>query len=311
MYKKGWLVNDCLTCIPDTKTIFNKLLDWIENLDDKTNGYTDYSILPEVIENRIRNTDKKPDYIIRNGTYFRKLNIDKNIKTIALIQDIHIERPWYFVNQQETINAPNTMVVFCSNYVYNKYKPFMTHENYKIIPIGIDFNLFKPLQVNKHPEVLSNSILYIGSSLDHPKGFDRVLKIVNDMPEQNFCFIMKDDFKIDHPRIKVFNKVDSNTVAFIINSCICAICTSREETQHLAGLECGACDVPIVATNVGMYNDIKDSQEWGLIADDTNFVDKINYVIQNRTQFKPRSFFEKRYTNEISKNSWIELINSI
>jgi glycosyltransferase involved in cell wall biosynthesis len=186
----------------------------------------------------------------------------------------------------------------------------MTHTNYKVIPFGIDFDLFRPIST-KHPEVLSNSILYIGSILNYPKGFDRVLKIVNNMPEQNFCFIMKDDFKIDHHRIKVFNKIDSNTVVSIINSCICAICTSRDETQHLSGIECGACDIPIVATSVGMYDDIKDSQEWGLIADDTNFVDKINYVIQNRTQFKPRSFFEKQYTYEISKNNWIELIDSI
>ena len=302
---KGWLVNDTLSCIHGVRTLWHNLLEWFPNLEDKTNGYTDYSILAEVIENDIGNTDKKPDYIIRNGTYFRKLNT--HIKSIILIQDNVINNSYLFNQQLSTLNAANTIVVFNSKYVYNKYEPFMIHRNYKIIPLGIDFNFFKP----NHSDVELNSVLYIGSSDNYPKGFDRVLKIVDDMPEQNFCFIMKDDFKIDHPRIKVFNKIDSNTVVSIINSCICAICTSREETQHLAGIECGACDIPIVATSVGIYDDNKDSQEWGLIADDTNFVDKINYVIQNRTQFKPRSFFEKIYTNEICKNNWIELIDSI
>ena len=82
--KKGWLVNDCLTCIPGTTTLWHDLMDWFPGLEDKTNGYTNYNILAETIEKMYNETENKPDYIIRNGTYFRKMNID--VPTFALIQ---------------------------------------------------------------------------------------------------------------------------------------------------------------------------------------------------------------------------------
>ena len=79
--KKGWLVNDCLTCIPGVRTFWHDLLDWFPGLEDKCNGYTDYSVLAEKIESIL----DVPDYIIRNGSYFRKLNID--VPTFCLVQD--------------------------------------------------------------------------------------------------------------------------------------------------------------------------------------------------------------------------------
>jgi glycosyltransferase involved in cell wall biosynthesis len=304
--KIGWLVNDTLTCIPNTITFWHNLLDWFPYLEDKTNGYTDFSILPSTIENDFTLSNNKPYYIIRNGTYFRPLNVDA--KTIVLIQDIHYGD--LFNQQIETINKAD-IVIFNSNYVYNKYSSFMKHNRYKIIPLGVNFDMFKPSQ-NKYPGILPNSILYIGNSSIYPKGFDRVLKIVEQMPNQNFCFIMKDDYTINHPRIKIFNKISQKDVSDIINSCICTICTSREETQHLSGIQSGACNVPIVATSVGVYDDIKNSTEWGLIADETNFVEKINYVINNIDDFNPRKFFlDKGYSIDTCRESWKIMIENL
>lgn len=304
--KIGWLVNDTLTCIPGTKTFWHNLLEWFPFLIDKTNGYTNYGILPSVIEHEFTLSNNKPYYIIRNGTYFRSLNIDS--KTVTLIQDIQTGET--FIQQIQTINESD-VVIFNSNYVYNKYSSFMKHDRYKIIPLGINFHLFKPSQ-NKYPGVLPNSILYIGDSSNYPKGFDTVLKIVEEMKDQNFCFIMKDDYKIDNPRIKVFNKISNEDVIKIINACICAICTSKEETQHLAGIECGACNIPIISTSVGLYDDNKNSTEWGLIATENNFVDKITYVINNIDKFNPRKFFlDNGYSIESCRDSWIKLIENL
>ncbi len=71
--KIGWLVNDTLTCIPGTKTFWHDLLEWLPTLKDKCNGYTPFNLLPYNIEKDY--AIEKPDYIIRNATYFRKLNI--------------------------------------------------------------------------------------------------------------------------------------------------------------------------------------------------------------------------------------------
>ena len=143
-----------------------------------------------------------------------------------------------------------------------------------------------------------------------------MLDIIMKMTDQNFCLIMKDDFsshrlpEVVHRRVRIFNRVPPEIVRLIINSCMIAICTSYEETQHLSGIECAACNIPIVARAVGVYYDNKEIENWGLIADDTNFIEKINYVINNKEKFSPRECFTK-YNLDNCKNKWIDIISII
>jgi glycosyltransferase involved in cell wall biosynthesis len=309
MDKIGWLVNDQLTGIPGTTTFWHNLLYWFPNLIDKTGGYTDYSILANIIEHNLESS-KPPRYILRNGSYFRKINTD--IKTITLIQDILIDN----IQQIETINSSD-IIVFNTNYVFEKYKRHVDDiTKIRICPLGIDFNFFKPIDV-RHDSVLPNSILFIGSSLNYPKGFNVMLDIIQQMEDINFCLVMKDNYSIHNlpesvrHRVIIFNKITQDILLKIINSCICTICTSYEETQHLSGIECGACNIPIVARLVGVYYDSKDDNEWGVIADDTNFVQKLYYVLNNKHIFNPREYFIKKYSNEVCKENWINIINEI
>ena len=309
--KTGWLINDCLTCIPGTKTFWHNLLEWFPNLVDKTNGYTSYNILADTIESDINSTSSPPDYIIRNGSYFRKINTD--IKQITLIQDA---RPDLMCSQIEVINN-STVVVFNSNYIFNKYKnDIPSHVHVKICPLGTDFDLFSP-STKMHPDVLPNSILFIGDSSNYPKGFNIMMDIFRSMTNQNFCFIMKDQFNLhniepeNRARIKIFNKVNTSVVQKIINSCVLLVCTSYEETQHLSGIECAACNKPIVAREVGIYYDNKDDLRWGCIADDSCFVEKINYVLENIDTYRPRECFIDKYSNDTCKQNWMNMIDDI
>lgn len=303
----GWLINDCLTCIPGTLTFWHNLLDWFPDLEDKTNGYTDYNRLANFIEEQL--LLKKPDYIIRNGTYFRKLNTD--VPTISLIQDVSINDM-----QTDVINS-SSVVVFNSEYVYEKYKSRISNKvPIRICSLGVDFDFFKPIE-HRHPDVLPNSILFIGASNNYPKGFNIMLDIINKMTDQNFCLIMKDDFSSDklseavRGRVRIFNRVNQEMVRLIINSCTIAVCTSYEETQHLSGIECAACNLPIVARAVGVYYDNRDNQDWGLIADDSNFVDKLIYIRNNLNEFQPRECFKNKYTLDQCKNNWERIVVTI
>ena len=47
------------------------MLRWFPKLEDKTNGYTPYSVLSDKIEKEYNEANVKPDYIIR------KLNINR------------------------------------------------------------------------------------------------------------------------------------------------------------------------------------------------------------------------------------------
>lgn len=297
--KKGWLVNDMLTGIPGTKTFWHDLLDNVPNLIDKTGGYTSFPALSNKIEEYAKN-EGLPDYIIRNGSFFGRINL--NVPTISLLQDLGHGR-------LDVCNT-STIVVFNSPYTEVNYRGMVTRPT-TIIPLGIDFDYFKP-DKNYRDElgILDNSILFIGSSENHPKGFNVVLDLINNT-NYNFCLVMKDDFYIDHPRVKVFNKINHNTLIKVINSCSLLICTSVVETQHLSGLEAAACDIPLVVTNVGLYYDKIDG-EWGVKVLDGDFKTKIDYVMNNKNKFSPRKFFlEHGYDKKNCMKKWNDVINGL
>ncbi len=302
MDKVGWLVNDCLTCIPGTRTFWHDLMYWFPKLEDKTGGYTDYSVLAD----RIEALPNRPDYIIRNGTYFRKLNID--VPTFCLIQDTRNS-----AQQTEVINS-STAVVFASKQTYNLYKDRINPQNVRIIEQSSDFNFFKPMPAS-HPDVLPNSVLFIGDSSIEKKGFHRVQAIIDAMPDFNFCLVMKD--YTDHDsispesrhRVRIFNKVDRETVRQLINSCVVAICTSGNEEGHFAGIEIGACNIPMVTRPMGCYLDRQNDMRWGEFAwTDDQFPEKIRYVAKNRHLYSPREYYSKEYTLERCREKWTALI---
>jgi glycosyltransferase involved in cell wall biosynthesis len=301
--KTGWLINDTLTCIPNTKTFWHDLLDWLPNLIDKTNGYTAYSSLPNKIELDYSTINNKPEYLIRNASFFRRMNIP--IKTISLLQDV-----WDEPTQLDVCNN-SSYTVFNSPFTYELYKDKIT-SRFEVIPLGTDFNLFQPLNNNFSDEfgILPNSICFIGANNDYPKGFNTILDLINST-NYNFCLIMKDSFEMNHPRVKVFNRMSQENVVKILNSCE-MLCTSRIETLHLSGVEAAACNLPLITTNVGVYYN-KENGDWGRKASTVNeFKENIEFVFNNYNSFNPREHFLKLgYDKSTCKNKWVELVNKI
>jgi len=301
--KIGWLVNDQLTAIPNTRTLWHDLLEWFPNLQDKCNGYTDYSVLAQKIES----INERPDYIIRNGSYFRRLNID--VPTFCLIQDT-MDNPM----QTDVINS-STCVVFSSHETYRIYKERINPKNVRVIEWASDFNFWKPIN-EKHPDVLPNSIIFIGDSSYEKKGFHRVLNLIESMPDFNFCLVMKDNTTIDaipkhsRDRVRIFNRVSSETVRLLMNSSVCGICTSGMEEGHWAGIELGACNIPMISRPMGRYLDNIDGiGMWGELSDDENFSETIRRVVKNASSYSPRKYYSKEYTHERFKEKWFDLIN--
>lgn len=303
--KKGWLINDTLTCIPGTKTFWHDLLEWLPDLEDKCNGNTPFHILPNVIEQQA--ILSKPYYIIRNATYFRKLNLQ--VKTISLLQDLAPD------NQLQTdVCNSSDIVVYNSPYTQSHYVNKIFAKSV-MIPLGVDFNKFKPTELNYNKElnIQPDSILFIGANTITPKGFDIMMDIINHT-DYNFCLVMKDDFQINNPRVRVFNRIDHDKLIKIMNSCQMLVCTSRIETLHLSGVEAGACNLPIVTSNVGIYYNM-DSGIWGRNVKTFNyndFIEEINYVKNHLSEFKTREFFLKiGLDTETCKNKWINLVENL
>ena len=303
--KKGWLVNDRLTCIPNTKTFWHDLLEWLPDLTDKCNGHTPFNILPNNIERDYIST--KPDYIIRNATYFRHLNIP--VKTISLLQDLAPAN-----QMQIDVCNKSDVVVYNSPYTQSHYKDIIT-ANSVMIPLGVDFNKFIPMDesFNDELDILPNSILFIGADNISPKGFDIMTEIINNT-NYNFCLVMKDGYQSTNPRVKVFNRIDHDKLIKVMNSCEMLVCTSRVETLHLSGVEAAACNLPLVTSNVGIYYDLE-SGDWGRNVNSFNsedFIREIMYVKDNITTFNPRkTFLDIGLDTETCKNKWVNLIESL
>jgi glycosyltransferase involved in cell wall biosynthesis len=210
MSKRSWLVNDCLTTIPGTTTFWHNLLNWIPELVDKTNGYTPFTKLAFRQEIDYYLSISKPSLIIRNGTFFRKIRIPT--KTISLIQDILEEK-----SMQIDVCNNSILTVFNSEYTYSKYHGKI-NGNYKIIPLGVDSEYFIPSRSQKDLQqkfnIKKNTILFVGAENIYPKGFNIVNELINST-NYDFCLVMKDDYRTNHPRVKVFNKINISKIYFI------------------------------------------------------------------------------------------------
>jgi glycosyltransferase involved in cell wall biosynthesis len=251
MNNQGWLVNDCLTCISGTKTLWHDLLEWMPNLVDKTNGYTDFRHLADTIESQA--TTDRPDYIVRNASYFRKLNVDSF--TISLMQDP------FNGGQLDVLNSSD-LVVFNSEFMRQSCINQINPKKETVIPLGVDFDFFRPLgkSFRKELGIPERAILFIGAD-NKWKGFDSVRWLI-DNTDLNFCLVMKDGVSINNDRCVTFNSVDHSTLLKIINSCSVCLCTSVMETQHLSSIEAGACGLPVITTNVGIHYG-KEGGQWG------------------------------------------------
>ena len=310
--KRGWLVNDCLTCIPNTKTFWHDLLENIEGLEDKIFGYTPFNKLSKKIERELF-WHRKPDYIIRNATFFRP--IKTKVPQICLLQDFYDEKK-FLEEQLPVINSCNTVVIN-SPYIQEIVKPYLnklSKTRIEMIPMGVDADFFDPCILEKDEKIASeinkDSILFIGAATIWPKGFDLLMHLV-DNTNYNFVFVMKDDFKISHPRIKVYNKIDQSKLKQIMINCRMAVCTSKLETFHLAGIESMLMNLPIATTNTGIYKEFEDNKDetWGVKFDEKNIIERVDYLYNNAEKYSPRKFIlEKNLTKNSTMKKWKDLI---
>ena len=301
----GWLVNDTLTCIPGTRTFWHDLLDWIPSLRDMTGGRTDFTILPDKIETEA-NKSGPPNFIIRNATFFRPMNI--RTKTVSLLQDCYDGATKKC--QLDVANSSDT-VVFNSGFTYSRYANEVKSKH-AIIPLGVDFDFFTPLSkehCRRQLGVHRPTMLFIGDSSTYPKGFDIMRQLIK-LTTYDFILVMKDSYKSDNERVRVFNRIGHDQLRTIINACDALLCTSRIETQHLASIEAAACNIPIITSNIGVAYNFDDNGALGhKVSTDGDYLKAIQRILSNPNNYKPRDYFYSAGLDKIScKSKWKRLI---
>ena len=89
-----------------------------------------------------------------------------------------------------------------------------------------------------------------------------------------------------------------------------AVCTSREETQHLAGIEAAACGLPVVSTPVGVWADLAPGP-WGRLADPGDLPAAVREVLDSAEGFSPRAALEPLFGLDACRRGWLSVLSEV
>lgn len=307
------LVNDALSQLGEI-TFWHRLQEWT---GAKFIG-GDYQLLPDAVDAEIAGISGETgaSLIIRNATYFPPIRSSGHVPTISLLQDIVAEGPVREMQQQ--VLCGSDVVVFNSAFTADKY---VIETPQRVIPLPVDFSVFTPQNALACQQALSlpdGCVCWIGASqgaAGHVKGFDIFLSIVRQNPDLSFVGVFKDAApETLPPNLRAYVRLTHDELVKVIGACRVGLCTSRSESQHLAGIEMGACGLPMVAPPVGIY--------WNGNISGTEVSDPTipNYTTAIRAQLAmspnlvhehAREFWQRRCDIPVVRAAWAKLIEEV
>ena len=157
------------------------------------------------------------------------------------------------------------------------------------IPNAIDISSLSSDVDRRYP----NQVIFAGR-LSHEKGVDLLIEIAQKLPNETDLIILGSG--PEEKRIQDLTKTQKNihflgyqnkekTISLIRGSDV-LIQSSLNEGISSTILEAMACNIPIIATNVGGNKELINDQT-GLLADSSSeFLDKIQYVLSNKLKFE-------------------------
>lgn len=294
--KKPLIVNDQMTCIPNTKTLWHHLIEWLKA--EWFGG--DYQILATNAEMYLSSAVALHNVVIRNGTYFPWFPAS-GLPVISLIQDIH--PPGHLRDWQRNVGLNSDAVVFNSEHTRDHYPELRSKGT--IIPLGTDFDLFDIKDVEK-----THDVVWVGAATA-VKGWRLFNEIVRENQDLTFLCVTKDGARIDAPNVTNHANVPASEMVVLMNQAKIGLCTSEQETQHLAGVEMAACGLTVVAPPIGVYQTYP---EWAFVCPPYHLSLSLR-KIANRGWLSPNIARKYAISGGLSldscKQSWIELVNKV
>jgi len=114
------------------------------------------------------------------------------------------------------------------------------------------------------------------------------------------------------PNMRMYTRVTHEELVKIIGACRVGLCTSRTESQHLAGIEMGACGLPMVAPPVGVYWERKHPSVY-LVDNPTvqNYTAQIRKAIQADLGGIIDLYWKAEFSKEVIRKQWESLIAEV
>ena len=235
---------------------------------------------------------------------------------------------------QEAVLRLSTVAVYNSPFTASKSprkwshpSPLVTadldvHE--RIIPLPVDFSLFEPgnsMGLQQALGLPDGCVLWVGASqgaAGQVKGWDIFLHVVRANPDLPFVAVMKDRAPDSvPPNLRVYERLPHAELVKVMGACRVGLCTSKTESQHLAGIEMGACGLPIVAPPVGVY--WKRQQDGVvLITDDVGaYSEGIRHAMRSLGHgfagysADIRNLWRKEFDRTVIRVAWTKLIEEV
>lgn len=298
------ICNDLLIGIMGERVFWGHLLESLPavvGIDDKTaRGKGDYA-------NRARKYIQKhyPDIpiIIQNSTFIGP--VDPKRYTIMFLQDNLRAMDRKNENQELNLKLGSKLVAnsISASISYPEY-------DFEIIPLGIDDQLFKPMDKKDMREKYGFGQERIGifvGSFSEVKGWSKIRECISEFQNITWIVVSKYDETFTAPNVKLYNRVPQQTLAELYNCADFFILGSPVETQGLAALEACLCDIPVIMIKTGIFASFTDEErsQLGIFSDDFS---KAIEDIQKLT-FSPRQIIiDKKLTISACIEKWNDLI---
>lgn len=294
------VINDYCRGINNEKVFWNYLLEFLPGtykIDYDEVGEKDFSVMAK------NNLRAKTKIIIQNATFIER--VSKNHFTILLLQDDLRGMGRTSKVQEENLYSAD-LIVTNSIQTSVSYKEF----DMKIIPIGVNENLFRPMdKINLRVKygIKANKVGIFVGSFSEVKGWSKVKKCINERRDIFWIVVSKYNENFENENVMKFSNIDQEKLAELLNCADFFIIGSPVETQCLAALEANLCNLPVVMPKVGIFRDFKPS-ELSLIGEfGDNLLEGINKLDFNK--YSPRKvILDKGFTIESTIKEWEKII---
>lgn len=170
----------------------------------------------------------------------------------------------------------------------------------RVIEHGVDMERFRPLPRERAREELGIEAdgpicLFVGRA-DATKGFDIVREAARERPDIRFLCVTSSQLNDD--RLIVRRSVPNERMPLYYSAADVLLFPSRYESVGYVGLEAMACDLPVVVSRTGVFEDLEEDRIGRIITswNASEYVEAIDEVLSG--SFHPRHVVEKRYSME-------------
>ena len=244
--------------------------------------------------------------IIQNATFIGA--VDENLYTIAFLQDDLRAMGRISKEQEQNLRIARKLVT-------NSITTAISYPEYdfELIPVGVDSDLFKPMnktEVRTELGFMHEQIGIFVGNFSEVKGWSKVRECIEHFPEIKWILVSKYSESFNSPNVHVYNRIPQSLLAKLLNCADFFIIGSPVETQCLAAIEACLCDIPVVMRNVGIFKEFTEEErsKVGIFGED--FISAIQEI--SNKPFSPRQvILDKKLTVHDSMKKWNVLLTSV